>query len=409
MLRGSMHKELATSRRFVVVLGLLTGLVAFAIDICLPAIPPMVENLGTTMPTGQQVVGLFLAGIAVGQLPFGLMSDRLGRLPVLYAGISLFTIAGIATSLADGIGVMLVARFVQGIGSSAGLVLARAIVRDIASGADAARLMSIMVMIFTAAPMLAPMFGSFLVSTWGWRVPFGATVVAGMLVLYGINTSLSETHTPKKSGHILRQLWNSLKLFFTHRQSIYGVLLIMTTVIGSMAVVSGSAAMIIEIYGIPVQYFGLFIAINGVAILAGSSINRRLLTRFGALQMIGAGATIACIAALQLLFMAWQGEADLRWFWGSVILYMVGHSLLVPNATAMALDPVPEIAGVAASVIGTSQSLAGATSAIVCSSLYAGTIVNVSSFVGVAGVTAFVLFGLRQRFLRSAPVHGLQG
>ena len=395
-----MHKELATSKRFVVVLGLLTGLVAFAIDICLPAIPPMVESLGTTMASGQQVVGLFLAGIAVGQLPFGLLSDRLGRMPVLYAGVSLFTIAGIATSIVDSIEIMLFARFVQGVGSSAGLVLARAIVRDISSGADAARLMSIMVMIFTAAPMLAPMFGSFLISAWGWRVPFAATVVAGMLVLYGINTSLRETHTPKNSQHILRQLINSLRLFFTHRQSVYGVLLIMTTVVGSMAVVSGSAALIIEIYNVPVKYFGLFIAL----ILTGSSINRRLLARFDALQMIGAGATIAVIAGAQLLIMAWRGEAELWWLWGSVTTYMLGHSFLVPNATAMALDPVPEIAGVAASVIGTCQSVAGASSAIICSSLYTGTIANVASFVGCAGAAAFILFLLRHRVMRSAAV-----
>ena len=154
-----MNDSLATSKKFVVVLGLLTGLVAFAIDISLPAIPPMVRALATDMSAGQQVVGLFMAGMAVGQLPFGLASDRLGRMPVLYAGVGLFIAAGIVTSISSSIEVMLIARFVQGIGSSAGMVLARAIVRDISSGAQSARLMSVMVMVFTAAPMLAPMVG----------------------------------------------------------------------------------------------------------------------------------------------------------------------------------------------------------------------------------------------------------
>ena len=129
-----MQIDLASSRRFIVVLGLLTGLVAFAIDISLPAIPDMVRDLRTTMPVGQQVVGLFMAGMAVGQIPCGLFSDRIGRLPVLYAGIGLFTLAGLVTSLSQSIEVMLIARFVQGVGASAGMVLARAIVRDIASG-----------------------------------------------------------------------------------------------------------------------------------------------------------------------------------------------------------------------------------------------------------------------------------
>jgi DHA1 family bicyclomycin/chloramphenicol resistance-like MFS transporter len=96
-----MPGNLASSKRFVIVLGLLTGLVAFAIDISLPAIPQMVRGLATDMSAGQQVVGLCMAGMAPGQLPFGLVSDRIGRLPVLYTGIGLFTLAGIVTSLAQ--------------------------------------------------------------------------------------------------------------------------------------------------------------------------------------------------------------------------------------------------------------------------------------------------------------------
>lgn len=164
-----MNTGLASSKRFVLVLGLLTGLVAFAIDISLPAIPPMVHDLATSMSLGQHVVGLFVAGMAFGQIPAGLMSDRIGRMPVLYVGVALFIVAGIVTSLSHNITVILVARFVQGIGSSVGMVLARAIVRDIASGKQAARLLTIMVMIFTAAPMIAPLLGSFLVNFWGWQ------------------------------------------------------------------------------------------------------------------------------------------------------------------------------------------------------------------------------------------------
>ena len=107
-------------------LGLLTGLVAFALDISLPAIPSMVRDLATTMSSGQQVIGLFMAGMAVGQIPFGLISDRIGRLPVLYFGTGLFTVAGFVTAFSDDISVMLAARFVQGIGSASGMVLAEA-------------------------------------------------------------------------------------------------------------------------------------------------------------------------------------------------------------------------------------------------------------------------------------------
>ena len=387
-----MQIDLASSRRFIVVLGLLTGLVAFAIDISLPAIPDMVHDLATTMPIGQQVVGLFMAGMAVGQIPFGLFSDRIGRLPVLYAGIGLFTIAGLVTSLSQGIEIMLIARFAQGVGASAGMVLARAIVRDIASGDQAARLMTVMVMVFTAAPMLAPMVGSVLVTEWGWRGPFVATMVAGLCILYGINTSLSETGRPNRHPHIVRQLFASISEFLSHRRSIFGLLIMMAMITGIMALVSGSSALIIEIYGWPVQYFGFIFALTGVAILIGSSINRRMLQHFDAMRMIGLGAAIAGIAGAQLLYMAWLGQAPFWWLWGSACLFMCANAFLMANAMAIALEPVPEIAGVASSVIGTTQSLFGAISAVISSALYTGTIVNLTLVLGAAGVTVFVLY-----------------
>lgn len=394
-----MNTELATSKRFVLVLGLLTSLVAFAIDISLPAIPPMVRDLATNMSLGQQVVGFFVAGMAVGQLPAGLVSDRIGRMPVLYFGVGLFTLAGLVTSVTDDISVMLVARFVQGLGASAGMVLARAIVRDISSGNQAAKLMTILVMIFTAAPMVAPLLGSFLVTEWGWQSPFAATTLAGVLILYGIRSSLRETRSPARHSHVTVKFWQSMLRFSAQRQSIFGVMIVMVSIIGVMGLISGSAALVIEIYDFPVRHFGYLFALTGVAILVGSSINRRLLQRFDAIQMIGVGAGVAAIAGIQLLVMAWLGHADFWWIWGNVCLFMCSTGFLLPNATALALDPVPEIAGVAASIIGTIQSLAGAGSAMISSALYTGTILNVTLVVGLSGVGSAVVFLFRRSIL----------
>ncbi len=351
------------------------------------------------MSLGQQVVGFFMVGMAIGQLPAGLVSDRIGRMPVLYFGIGLFTLAGIVTSMTNDINVMLFARFVQGFGASAGMVLARAIVRDISSGKQAARLMSIMVMVFTAAPMIAPLLGSYLVTAWGWHTPFAATAVAGFLILYGIRSSLRETHTPATHADMASQFWLSIVEFCTHRQSIFGVLIVLVTIVGIMSLISGSSALIIEIYGFPVKYFGYLFALTGVAILAGSAINRRLLIRFDAVQMIGVGATLACVAGIQLLVMGWMGHANFWWLWSCVCLFMCSTGFLFPNATALALEPVPKIAGVAASVIGTIQSVAGASSAVINSALYTGTIRNVAVVVGASGVITAIVFLLRKRIL----------
>lgn len=393
-----MNSGLAQSKRFVLVLGLLTGLVAFAIDISLPAIPPMVIDLATDMSLGQQVVGVFMAGLAVGQMPAGLLSDRFGRIPVLYAGIGIFTLAGIATTLAGSIEMMLAARFVQGIGSASGLVLARAIVRDVASGAQAARLMTVLVMIFTAAPMLAPIFGSWLVTEFGWRIPFVAVTVIGVALLYGINTALRETHVPNTEHHILRLLWNSLREFFRHGESIYGMLIVLLTMVGIMGIVSGSAALIVDVYGFPVSNFGIIFALLGASILVGTVINRRLLTYYAPTAVIGLGAALCGLVGIYLLWQSAAGDATFWQIWTAAAVFMIATAFIMPNATALSLEPVPGIAGVAASIVGTIQSIAGASSAIVTSSLYDGSYVNVTRVLGVACLAVFALSQLRRLF-----------
>lgn len=391
-----MNTGLAARRRFVLVLGLLTGLAAVSVDMSLPAIPQMVDALDTRMSLGQLIVGCFMVGIALGQLPAGLLSDRLGRMPVLYAGIGLFTAAALLCSVSNSIELMLAARFLQGLGASVGVVIARAIVRDIASGKDAARLMSALVMIFTAAPMIAPVVGGFLVDAWNWRTPFIAIAVFGFLMFYSLHSTLQETHVPIREHHILRQLWMSLREFFSHRQSLLGMLLVLLPAAGFMSLITGSSALVIEIYAYPVQSFGFIFALAGLGILGGSTLNRRLLLRLSSMQAIGIGTVLMSIASAQLVLIAWLNEANFWWLWGNVCLFMFSTGFVLPNATALALDPVPRIAGVAASIIGTVQNVAGAGSAVLSGLLYNGSIRNLTLFMGVFGLATGAVFLLRK-------------
>jgi DHA1 family bicyclomycin/chloramphenicol resistance-like MFS transporter len=397
-----MNTGLADKRRFVLVLGCLTGIAAVTIDMSLPAFPAMVRELSTSMATGQQVVGLFMAGIALGQIPAGLISDRIGRMPVLYCGIGIFTVAGVAASLTESIELLLLARFVQGLGGSVGVVISRAIVRDISSGAQAARLMSAMVMIFTAAPMLAPIVGAFLVFNWGWRAPFIAVVVFGVLVLLGVNRSLQETHTPVRREHPMRQLLMSFGEFFSHRRSRFGVLLVVIPAAGFITMITSSSAIVLEIYEFPVQYFGFIFALLGLSVLTGSTISRHLVVEHGIIRMLGIGSIVVGIAAVPMLAMAWMGQASFWWFWGSACLFMLGTGFLLPNGTALALDPVPQIAGVAASIVGSMQTLSMATGSLAGSAMYDGTIRNVAIFMGISGVATAITFLLRRLVLGHA-------
>ena len=400
-----MNPTLVARRSFILTLGLLTATAALTIDMSLPAIPEMVRSLATDLPKGQLIVGAFMLGMACGQIPAGLFSDRLGRLPVLYAGMSLFALAAIVAALAQSIDVMLAARFVQGFGGASAVVLSRAIVRDISSGKDAAKLMSLMTMIFTVAPVVAPSIGALMVAQWGWRAPFAAIAAGGMLMLIGIRSNLLETHTPNADGHPLRQLQRSFSEFFSHRQSIFGLLLIVVPPAGFMSVIAVSAALIVEIYGFSVQAYGLIFACAGLSILVGSIVNRFLVPRIEIVPLIGAGVLLMAIASLQLLLAAWINTVPFAWVWGCVCLFFFSVPIVLANAMVLALDPLPRIAGVASSTIGTIQNVMGASGAILGATIYNGTLRNAVLIIGGAGIVMLLIFLLRPLICGGPIVH----
>ncbi len=400
-----MTPTLVARRSFVLTLGLLTAVAALTIDMSLPAIPEMVRSLATDLPKGQLIVGTFMLGMACGQIPAGLFSDRLGRLPVLYAGMSLFALAATVAALAQSIDVMLAARFVQGFGGASAVVLSRAIVRDISSGKDAAKLMSLMTMIFTVAPVVAPSIGALMVAQWGWRAPFAAIAAGGIFMLIGVRSNLLETHTPNADGHPLRQLQQSFAEFFSHRQSIFGLLLIVVPPAGFMSVISVSAALAVEIYGFSVQAYGLIFACAGLSILAGSIVNRVLVPRIEIMPLISIGIAMMTVASLQILLAAWFNAAPFAWVWACVCLFFFAVPIVLSNAMVLALDPLPRIAGVASSIIGTIQNVIGASGAILGATIYNGTLRNAVLIIGGVGIVMLLILLLRPLICGGPIVH----
>lgn len=402
---AALKSNLIKNRSFIITLGLLTTIAATTVDMSLPAIPEMVKTLQSDLSRGQQIVGVFMIGMALGQLPAGLFSDRIGRLPVLYVGMTLFTIAACVAALATDMDIILAARFTQGFGAASAIVLSRAIVRDIASGNEAAKLMSLMTMIFTAAPVIAPSLGAFLVTHWGWRAPFIVIAVCGLLLLFGMRSNLVETHEPSAAGHPVRQLLTSCREFFSHRQSIFGLLLLILPPAGFLSIITVSSAVAIEMYGYSTQAFGLIFACAGVSILVGSTLNRYLVQRFDAMQILSFSAALMGLTAAQLLIMAALDQAPFWWLWGCVCLFMFNVGILMPNAMVLALDPLPKIAGVASSIIGTLQNTIGAVGALTAAMIYDGSVRNSIIIVGAVGAVTAGVFLLQPLLVPGPLVH----
>ena len=306
--------------------------------------------------------------------------------------MTLFIIGAIASSIANSIEVMLIGRFIQGFGSAPAIVLSRAIVRDVSSGKASARLMSLMTMIFTAAPVIAPSIGALMVAQWGWRSPFILIVALAFVIVLMVRANIGETHTPGANQHPVKQLASSFSEFFSHRQSIFGLLLIVIPPAGFMSIIALAAALVTEIYGFSITQFGLIFATLGISILIGAAINRLLVARLDSLQIIAFGIALYGISGASLLVMAWFDAAPFLLLWSGIALYMFTVAIVMPNATVLALDPLPRIAGVASSIIGTLQNILGATGAILGALIYNGSVRNSIIIIGSAGVASVIIF-----------------
>ncbi|WP_312758816.1 Bcr/CflA family efflux MFS transporter, partial [Pulveribacter sp.] len=179
--------------RMALVLGLLSAIGPFAIDMYLPALPAIGASLSADVGAVQWSLTAFFLALGVGQLAYGPVSDMAGRKAPLYFGLGLFLLASVGCALASDVHTLVALRFVQGLGAAAGMVVPRAVVRDLHTGTEAARLMSLLMLVFSVSPLLAPLAGSAVIALAGWRGVFWVVAVAALAGLVLVHRALQET------------------------------------------------------------------------------------------------------------------------------------------------------------------------------------------------------------------------
>ena len=184
--------------RIALVLGLLSAIGPFAIDMYLPALPSIGSTLNASASAVQASLMAFFISLGLGQMVYGPASDMLGRKKPMYFGLLIFAVGSVGCAMAPDIHTLVVWRFVQGLGACAGMVVPRAVVRDLHTGEEAARLMALLTLVFSVSPILAPLVGSFLIEWQGWRAVFWAVTVAAALAVLLMATSMEETRAPEE-------------------------------------------------------------------------------------------------------------------------------------------------------------------------------------------------------------------
>ncbi|MBO3759899.1 multidrug effflux MFS transporter [Ciceribacter sp. L1K23] len=338
------------------ILGLLSAVGLFAIDMYLPALPTIGAQLNADDHGVQASLISFFAAMALCQVFYGPLSDMFGRKRPLYIGLTLYAAGAIGCAFAPDIETLVVFRFLQGMGACAGVVISRAIIRDLHTGVEAAHLMSRLMLVFSVSPILAPLAGSLVTVFGDWRLIFwvmvGAAVIGLMLAVF----CLSETRPEEKRSE--SSLGAALRAYASLLSDPYylGLVLIASFGMSSyMIYVANSSFVLIDHYGLSPSFYSVVFSINAVSFIGMSQMNGRLARRFG-LRRVIRSAIGGFATSMSLLLAISLSGIDRLEVMGALLFVGYGFlGLVIPNAAVLAMEAHGRIAGTASALMGTMQ------------------------------------------------------
>lgn len=393
--------------RIALVLGLVSAVGPFAIDMYLPALPSIGGDLGASPGAVQMTLLIFFLTIGFGQLLVGPLADIFGRKPPLYVGLALFMSGSVGAALAPTVEWLILFRFLQGLGACAGMTVPRAIVRDLHTGTEAARLMSMLMLVFSISPILAPLTGSLIIDSFGWRGVFWAVTIAGLLALVLIATSLRETRPAEARREsslagALRGYWQLMG-----DRSFLGL-----TAIGSFALssffvyLSNSSFVMIDHYGLSPRAYSLMFSVNAVSFFAMSQLTGMLSERFGLVRVVRIAVTGYATVMVALFAVMASGVDSLPVMAAFLFVGYGFVGLVIPSTSVLAMDEQGAIAGTASALMGTLQLAIGAVAMGIAGIFFDGTPLPMVAGIALCAVLSFTLAHLslgRARRTASMP------
>ncbi|WP_103333736.1 multidrug effflux MFS transporter [Pseudotabrizicola formosa] len=387
----------ASLLRPALVLGLLSCVGPFAIDMYLPAMPEIGAGLGTSVAAMQGTITAYFLAFGLAQLVYGPWADQAGRKPPLYAGLAVFLLGTLICALAPSITWLMVGRFVQGLGGAAVMVVPRAIIRDMATGHQATRLMAAIMLVISVSPMLAPLAGAGVMAVASWRWIFGVLAIAALLSLLMIRFVLAET---LPAAQRQRFDWNDTLRGARRLLGDPGFMAL--TFLGGFAMASffvfiaSGPFVYTQAFGLSPTGFSLAFAVNAIGFFAASQLAAGFGQRFGAARVVrgavlGFCASTACLAALGVLGLATLPVVMVGLFLANAFL-----GLVIPTVMVLALEEHGDIAGLASSLGGTLQMLAGGVMIAVSAPFFDGTALPMLLAIALCGAIALAL----SRFVR---------
>ena len=374
-----------------VVLGLLSAIGPFAIDMYLPAMPSIGGELNASAGAVQLSLLAFFLAMGFGQLIVGPFADMAGRKLPLYTGLVLFLVGSIGAALSPSVEWLIAFRILQGLGASPGIVVPRAVVRDLHTGSEAARLMSMLMLVFSISPILAPLTGSFIAEAFGWRGVFWAVSIAAAVAVVLLAVALKETRPPadREGSSLMVTLKGYGKLMLDWR-------FLGLTAIGSFAIssffvyLSDSSFLLIGHYGLTPRVYSLFFSLNAISFFAMSQMTGYLTERFGLIRVVRYAVSGYTVVMLALLALVASGFESLALLAGMLFVGFGFVGLVIPTTSVLAMEDHGEIAGTASALLGTLQLGLGAAAMALSGAFADGTPLPMVAGIAACAVLSFM-------------------
>lgn len=391
--------------RSAVILGLLSCVGPLAIDMYLPALPQVATGLDGSIASAQMTITAYFIAFGVVQLFYGPLSDMYGRKPPLLAGLTLFIIGSLGCAFAPDVSWLIVARFVQGLGGAAVMVIPRAIIRDMHTGAQATRLMALVMLVISVSPMLAPLAGSGLIALGDWRLIFLVLAVLAVLSILLTLFLQPETLAPEHRVPVsLKAIASGGKTLFTD-PVFMGLTFVGGFGMASFFVFLASASFVYTgYYGLSPVGFSIAFALNALGFFSASQFAATLAERFGLIPMLTWAVSGFLGATLALLALVSFGVDQLEVVIVMLILANACLGLVIPTTMVMALDDHGDIAGLASSLGGMLQMFAGGLMIVLVGPFFDGTPLPMVTAIAICAVIAFVLMRLTVNARLRSPV-----
>jgi len=378
--------------RSALVLGLLSCIGPFSIDMYLPAMPQIARGLGADVAGVQTTISAYFLAFGIAQLVYGPWADQSGRKPPLYLGVAIYLVGTAGCYLAPSISALIAWRFVQALGAAAVMVVPRAIIRDMHTGHEATRMMAAIMLVISVSPMLAPLAGSAVIAVADWRAIFGVLAIAGVISLLMIAFLLPETlrpedRVPVSAGRLLSGARHLLAdrvfmgLTFTGG---FGMASFFVFLASASFVYTGQ-------FGLTPTQFSLAFAANAIGFFSASQMAATLGQRFGARRVVLWATAGFAFSALVTLALVAAGIGGLPLLIAGLFMGNACLGLVIPTTMVMALDPHGEIAGLASSLGGTLQMLAGGAVVMLSGPFFDGTAVPMVAAIAACALASLAL------------------